>query len=115
MEKQLYIIYDNLIDTKVYVTFNEIMALNQMIVAENRKNLDLLRIDTERLLDNVTYLCYDLDKEQTLKHATSLNEAYKYIAIRAMDGFYMGNTKIIRIDKEEIISEIEERQRKEML
>ena len=115
MEKTLYIIYNNLLDTKVYTTFNEIMALNKMIVAENRKNLSLLRIDYKSLLDDVCYLCYDLDREQTLKHAKSLDEAYKHIAIRAMDGFYLGETKIIKIDKKEIINEIEERQRKEML
>lgn len=115
MEKTLYIIYNNLLDTKVYTTFNEIMALNKMIVAENRKSLSLLRIDTETLLDGINYLCYDLDREQTLKHAKSLDEAYKYVAIRAMDGFYLGDTKIIKIDKEEIINEIEKRQRREIL
>lgn len=91
------------------------MALNKMIVAENKKSLDLLKIDTERLLDGVTYLCYDLDREEILKAAKDLNEAYKYVAIRAMDGFYSGDTKIIKINKDEIISGIEERQKEEML
>lgn len=114
MKKILYIVYNNFIDTKVYMTFSEIMALNKMITSENRKNLNLLRVHFDRLLNDITYLCYDLDREQVLKHAISLDEAYKYVAIRAMDGYYSGDIKIIKIDKNEIISQIEERQRKEM-
>lgn len=103
MNNLVYIVYNLKTKKIIHATFNQLIAYHKAIATNDTKNIAMIAVDYDTLHKNISYICYDIKSRTIVTIENSLNNTYKDLAIKAMNGSYLGDTIIIKFDKNDII------------
>ncbi len=102
MNNLVYIVYNLKNKTIVHATFNQIIAYHKAIATNNTPNVVIIAINYDILYKNISYICYDIKSKAIITIENNLNNTYKTLALKAINGDYLGDTIIIKFDKNNI-------------
>lgn len=103
MNNLVYIMYDLKTKNIVHATFNQTIAYHKAIATNHTPDVIIIAIDYDTLYKNISYICYNIKSKSIVTIENNINNAYKTLATKAMNGDHLGNTIIIKFDKNDII------------